>query len=122
MSFKSLDVLMEIEKDQNGSIIPYYKGINEGIIRASQFFNQRVDFYKKYKNDGCASFKRQIEDLLYREQPQTYIDWMKFKERTIRESVSDVALADEAGVTTYAERLYNNWLLDYCFQDLIKHE
>lgn len=74
----------------------FEKGCNQGYETCLEDTKSAVEFYKKY---------RDAEILLREEQPGVFDCWYK-------------QICDEFNCEV-PEKYYNDWLLDYCFQDVI---
>ena len=94
--------LSEFEKDQNGFIIPYWKGYNDGVNKAFKTFESAVVFYKKYRNN---------ENLLDEEHPEIFDKWNKHCKK----------MKDDFDIELPLQRIhYFEWFFDYCFADMIE--
>ena len=99
--------LSEFEKDQNGFIIPYWKGYNNGVNKAFKTFESAVVFYKRYRiteKDKSGAVR------LYDEHRNVYDLWHK--------SIGELKVIDWDDMPT--DLCYNDWIFNYCFADVIE--
>jgi len=101
MKFKPKEELEEMDREQHGWIVPYYKGWNDALDKAFKSFAERIEFYKKYR---CLEmwkygYPKHLQKM-HKEQPDLYEQYMN----------------ENKDPDNY--RNWNTWLFDHCFGDI----
>jgi len=109
MKFKTKE---EILSKCNG-----YCGTTEAVMvrKAFNSFKERINFYKKYSANDMTDIKDR--DNLRMEQEDIFDEWFYSDEhKTYASSIGEEGKLDNVK----CNELYNKWLFDYCFGDLLE--
>ena len=88
--------------------VSYENGVREGAHRAFLYFAERVEFYKKYKDepiDLCQNNRNLFNKFLIQK-----MEYKKDEEKFIYVDISTIE--------QHYIKEYNDWLFTYCFGDV----
>ena len=98
--FKSKEELIKEHIETPDSFIntPWNAGLKEGIRIAFKSIAERIEFYKKYR-DNIDLFQEEYKDIFINQ----YLKWVN------KEDKLDATIVVDA---------FNDWLFEYCFVDV----
>lgn len=100
MKFKTKEDLKLKKNIPVGEIDDFCHGMRFGVAVSFKSFAERVEFYKKYKDDDLHQF---------------IID---YPEKSKKESIKGISIINLEIRQAIGYFYWNDWLFDYCFGDI----